>query len=281
MTDTGFKRIFGQRDYKDVLIDFLNDVFADEPDFDPIEDIEYQDKEKIKDEKRKRTIIYDILCICQSGRRFIVEMQQRKHPNFEKRAVYYISDGVCDQANTGSDWNYRLLPVYGIFISDFTLPNVDPVVKASVSLRNDLSGKLFSNITRYIFIQLPYFDMTEEECMTGFDKWIYVLKNLETMDAMPFIPEKEIFEKLKDLRDVFKMTPDERAQYKHELKQMRDLNTQFYFEREEGRAQGRVEGRAEERRTLVSTMKANGMSSNDIIKYLNLTTNEIKEYLCN
>ena len=142
-TDTGFKRIFGQKDYKDVLIDFLNDVFADEPDFSQIVDIDYQDKEKIKDEKRKPTIIYDILCICQSGRRFIVEMQQRKHPNFDKRAVYYVSDGVCEQANTGSDWNYTLLPVYGVFISDFILKNLDPVVKASVSLRNDISGKLF------------------------------------------------------------------------------------------------------------------------------------------
>ena len=29
---------------------------------------------------------------------------------------------------------------------------------------------------RFVYLSLPFFDKSEEECETGFEKWIYVLK---------------------------------------------------------------------------------------------------------
>ncbi len=34
-------------------------------------------------------------------------------------------------------------------------------------------------VTRFIYLSLPFFDKSEEECETGFEKWIYVLKYME------------------------------------------------------------------------------------------------------
>lgn len=46
-TDFGFKYIFGQEHSKKYLIDFLNVLFGNDPDFDPIKDVTYHDKERL------------------------------------------------------------------------------------------------------------------------------------------------------------------------------------------------------------------------------------------
>ena len=33
-------------------------------------------------------------------------------------------------------------------------------------------------VNRFIYLSLPFFDKSEEECETDFEKWIYVLKYL-------------------------------------------------------------------------------------------------------
>ena len=71
------------------------------------------------------------------------------------------------------------------------------------------------------------------------------------------------------------MSPQERAAYKSELKAMRDLNTQFYFEREEGRA----EGRAEERRIMVLSMAQEGLPIVTIAKIAKTSISEVKKIL--
>lgn len=273
-TDTGFKRVFGREETKELLIDFLNELFADKQDFDPVVDVAYLDKEKVEDEDKPKTIIYDVFCTCQNGRRFIVEMQQKAQPHFKERSVFYVSQAVCEQAIKGSSWNYAALPVYGVFFLNFKMPDLEPKVKVSISLRDDETGKLFSSLTRYEFIQLPYFKKKEDECESGFDKWIYVLNNLKDMDAIPFTREKKIFNKLKEVRDLSGMTPEERIKYRHELKAMRDLNAAFEYAIDEGHAkghaeghaEGRAEGRAEEKMEIALQLKSMGMDSDFIFQ---------------
>ena len=57
-------------------------------------------------------------------------------------------------------------------------------------------SKSFSDKLRFIFIELPAFTKEEEECITDFERWIYVLKNMETLNRLPFKARKAVFEKL-------------------------------------------------------------------------------------
>lgn len=41
-------------------------------------------------------------------------------------------------------------------------------------------------VNRFIYLSLPFFDKSEEECETGFEKWIYVLKYMEVLERLPF-----------------------------------------------------------------------------------------------
>ena len=115
-TDFGFKRIFGQEDSKDLLINFLNALFEDEI---KILDLTYHDKEQLGALPEDRSIIYDIHCTDNKGRIFIIEMQNKSHVHFEDRAIYYISSSIMQQGQKGTSWLYLLHTVIGIYFMRF------------------------------------------------------------------------------------------------------------------------------------------------------------------
>ena len=78
-TDWGFKRLFGQEFSKDLLISFLNDLFEGEF---RIKDVTFKDKEQLGDTNDLRGCIFDIYCVTDDDKHFIVEMQNRLVPFF-------------------------------------------------------------------------------------------------------------------------------------------------------------------------------------------------------
>ena len=60
----------------------------------------------------------------------------------------------------------------------------------------------FSDKLRFVFLQLPCFKKEESECENDFERWIYTLKNMETLKRMPFKARKAVFEKLEEIADV-------------------------------------------------------------------------------
>ena len=68
-TDWGFKRLFGQEFSKDLLINFLNDLFEGEF---RIKDVTFKDKEQLGDSNDLRGCIFDIYCVTDDDKHFIV-----------------------------------------------------------------------------------------------------------------------------------------------------------------------------------------------------------------
>ena len=73
-TDIGFKKLFGQKIHKYLLIDFLNQLLIGER---RIVDLEYLDKEIVPEYKGDRSTIFDIYCKTDTGEYIIVEMQNQ------------------------------------------------------------------------------------------------------------------------------------------------------------------------------------------------------------
>ena len=46
-------------------------------------------------------------------------MQNRKHVDFDDRALYYISGAVYAQGKKGKDWHYAYFPVFGVYLMRF------------------------------------------------------------------------------------------------------------------------------------------------------------------
>ena len=141
---------------------------------------------------------------------------------------------------------------------------------------------------RQTFIALPLFDKDEESCENDFERWIYVLKNMETLGRMPFKAKKAVFERLEEIADVGALSKNEREVYDNSLKVYRDYLATMEAAKQEGRAvglaighaegreEGHAEGREEQNRKTARSMKADGMSMELITRYTGLTVAEIE-----
>ncbi|MCI7399145.1 MAG: PD-(D/E)XK nuclease family transposase [Prevotella sp.] len=115
-----------------------------------------------------------------------------------------------------------------------------------------------------------------EECENQVERWIYLLKNMETLNRLPWAAQSAVFKKLESIADVSAMTRAERLQYDEALKKYRDTFSVFEGVRMEGRMEGREEGSLKEKMAIASNLRSMGMSISDISKATGLQEEEIK-----
>lgn len=249
-TDWGFKRLFGQEFSKDLLISFLNDLLVGEL---QVKNVVFKDKEELPSTKDQRGIIYDVYCETDKGERFILEMQNRWQPNFLDRSIYYACRSVLEQVDKGKKERenaYRFLPIYTVCFMNY-MPDHEELSKfrTDIVLADKESGEIASNKLRFIYLVLPLFKKNVDECVTDFDKWIYVLKHMEALSRMPFTAQKEIFKQLEEYADSHRLTRKEWEAYENSLWIARDnmacMAAAENAAKEKGMAEGRAEGRAE------------------------------------
>ncbi|MEG1562376.1 MAG: Rpn family recombination-promoting nuclease/putative transposase, partial [Bacteroides sp.] len=217
-TDYGFKKIFGQEVSKPLLIEFLNDLLEGER---VIKDIQFLNNEQIPILQTDRASIYDIYCLTETGEHIIVEMQNQSQVHFKERALYYLSRAIINQGVIGRDWKFEIKAVYGVFLMNFLIDK-ETKFRTDVVMTDRESGEIFSDKLREIFIALPRFQKEEDECETDFERWIYVLNNMETLKRMPYKARKAVFQKLEEVADVASLNERERVIYDLNLKQYRD-----------------------------------------------------------
>ena len=238
-TDVGFKRIFGQEINKDLLIDFLNALLEGER---KVKDIRFLDKELLPSYEKDRGLIYDIYCTDESGEQFIVEMQNKEHVNFRERTLYYLSQAIARQGEKGVNWMFSLKAVYGVFFLNFQLTDLPRKLRTDIVLADRDTHELFTDKMRYIFLELPSFTKEEEECKTDFERWIYVLKNMEKLQRLPFKARNAVFQRLEQIVDIAAMSKEDRMKYDESIKVYRDKLAVTAYAEEKGRAEGLAEG---------------------------------------
>ena len=268
-TDMGFKRIFGQEINKDLLIDFLNALLEGEK---RVKDIRFLDKELLPEYENDRSLIYDIYCTDENGEQFIVEMQNREHVNFRERTLYYLSQAIARQGEKGTGWQFDLKAVYGVFFLNFRLGDLPQKLRTDIVLCDRDTHELFTDKMRYIFLELPLFDKEESECETDFERWIYVLKNMETLQRLPFKARNAVFQKLEQIVDIAALSKEDRMKYDESIKVYRDKLAIMAFERQKGQAEGRAEGKLEVARNL----KQMGLATEAIAQATGLTAETIE-----
>ena len=210
LTDFGFKKIFGD---KEILTAFLTDLLQPQS---PIKEITFLDKERSGLSEYERSVIYDILCTAEDGSEFIVEMQNRNQQYFGDRIVYYLSRSFSSQEERGNpSWNFKLSPVYGIFFLNFHLRDFMPQNVRTVQLKVEETGEVFSDKLKFFTLELPsYRNMSESDCKTKIDYWLYNITNLETMkSSVPFQSQQPVFGRVGNIAELVRMTPQELKQY--------------------------------------------------------------------
>lgn len=179
---------------------------------------------------------------------------------------------------------YQFVPVYVVCIMNF-MPKEHEVTtfRTDVALREKSSDSIFSDKLRFIYLSLPFFDKSEEECETGFEKWIYVLKYMEVLERLPFTAQKKIFDHLAKLADVRCLSSEEQEKYDESIKAVDDyygvLMSYYMNGIDEGVAKGEARGSHHKSLEIAKKMMAKGMDENTIMEITGLTQEEIRKLI--
>ena len=109
--------------------------------------------------------------------------------------------------------------------------------------------------------------------MDIFDCWIYIMKNMNMFEQMPFSEKYPVFRKLAEIGDLRKLSREELALYDEDIKNMRDIYATRKFDEKRGIEKGMAKGKAEVARNLL----AMGMSWTQIIQATGLTEDQLKQ----
>ena len=120
---------------------------------------------------------------------------------------------------------------------------------------------------KFVYLELPKFKKKEEELETHFDKWMYIFTHLSHLQNRPKKLQERVFAKLFEAAEIAKFSPLEREAYEESLKYYRDLKNVVDTAKEEGREEINLE--------IARKMKEEGESIEKIMRYTNLTKEEI------
>ena len=233
-TDFGFKKLFGEEPNKDLLLDFLNELLKEQEG--NILDLTYIKNEQIGNTDIDRKAIFDLYCTNEKGEKFIVELQKTKQKFFKDRTIYYSTFPIREQAKK-DDWNYELKAVYTIAILDFVFDeskNESKKYRHDVKLADIETCKVFYDKLTFIYLEMPKFNKSINELETRFEKWLYVIKNLNRLDKVPEKLRERIFEKLFEVAEIAKFTPEQVHNYEDSLKYYRDIKNSLDTAKDEG-----------------------------------------------
>ena len=281
LTDFGFKRIFGSKPNKDLLINFLNSLFKKEQ---VITDVKYLNSEHVGDVYTDRKAIFDVYCENEKGEKFIVEMQNAYQRFFKDRSLYYATFPIKEQAPKGADWDFNLSHVYVVALLNFDMKEDafdEKAIAHDVGLLDKKTKRVFNEKLTFKYVEIAKFDKTLDKLRTLNDKWLYALKNLPTLGNRPKELRDKIFDKLFAEAEIAKFTKKELREYEDSLKAYRDIKNSLDTAREQGfekgHEKGRAEGRDERSFEIAREMLADGESIEKIMRYTGLTETQIRD----
>jgi predicted transposase/invertase (TIGR01784 family) len=267
-TDFGFKKLFGTEMNKDLLISFLNALFNNEEKV--IENVQYLNSEHLGDGYGDRRAVFDVYCKTKDGGRFIVEMQKAEQTYFKDRSLYYSTFAIREQAPKGKDWDYHLEDVYTVGVLNFKFPSDEyPADKYrhEIKLKDVEDNHVFYPKLTFVYLEMPKFNMTEDELVTMFDKWMFVLRNLSRLLDRPKALQDRIFDRLFEQAEIAKYSPEERREYEVSVKNYWDYNSTMKT--------AATNASNERAKKIARRMKARGDSAEDIAEMTDLSVEEI------
>lgn len=296
--DPGFKIVFGTEGKSErILIALLNRVLDMK-----IVSVKYLPTERLGLTEEESKSFFDVYCKDSSGRRFLIEMQMWSQHYFHKRAVYYSSLSVQDQARVEKKyqkeelgrkhWNYFFAPVYVVSFLNFPNTIVDskadgenPYISHYVYKSKD-TGKELGDDTNIVFIDLEKFRKDFDECKDQCERWLYSIRNMHRLKERPKGVEGTELEELYKEALYAGWPAEKRKLYEKYAMNRNDYGNILEERFEDGMAAGMAKGLAEglaegvnEGKTeVIRKMLAAGIPASTIADALGITIDECLAY---
>ena len=296
LTDFGFKRIFGTKPNKSLLISFLNSLFDGEQ---VIKNVKYLNSEHVGDVFTERKAIFDVYCENEKGEKFIVEMQNAYQTFFKDRSLYYSTFPIREQAPKGDEWNFKLEHVYVVALLNFDIKEDafdENSINHDVGLLDKKTHKVFNNKLTFKYVEIAKFSKKVDQLHTLYDKWLFILKNLSRLDSQPERLRNEVFNRLFKEAEIAQFNKAELKEYEDSLKAYRDIKNSLDSAEEkgfqrgiaegkiqgiaegkiQGIAEGKMQGIAEKAKSIATKLKQAGMPIKEIASITGLSIEEIQ-----
>ena len=282
-TDIAFKKIFGNEQHKPILIGFLNAVLDLQGDK-RIAQITLNNPWQPPDLPMLKETLLDIKAVDQRGITFLVEMQVRDQPWFDKRAQYYTAKAYTSQIDKGEDYP-RLNQVIFIAILDFNSFEGEHYLTRHLII-NQQSQRQDLRDLEFNFIELRKFKKQEDELTSIVEKWIYFIKNAGTLSMIP-----KNAETISELVDAYSQA-NRNTWSKKELElydywSLRDAADRYGLQAKydqgrlagklEGKLEGKFEGKIEAKIEVARKLKALGVALDIIVQTTGLSRDDIAD----
>ena len=303
--DKGFKIVLGSPGSERILMNMLNCLLGVR-----ITQLEYRSNEHPGMTEDDRTSRFDVYCRDEDGNGFLIEMQNWAQKYFNKRAVYYSSLAVQNQAvdeyrrqreMQRKRWDYDFKPLYVVSFLNFRNWTLDRCEMrqneyiATYRYRDVETGNELGDGTNLVFVDLERFNKSVADCKDMEDMWMYYIKNMSLQSECPDEVVGTDIEELFRQAELAKMTTEQRISYEYSIMSRNDMLNSMYEAveaareeaqriglaegraegRSEGRAEGIAEGKTEAHREIARRMLDMGMPVEQIVAITMLSAEEI------
>ena len=194
---------------------------------------------------------------------------------------------ACDQAEAPKGWDFQLQRVYMVGVLDFVFDEDEDEpekFRYNVKLTDIDTHKVFYDKLTFIYLEMPKFNKSLTELESHFDKWLYALKNMPDLNAVPDTLQEQVFLQLFRTAEIAQFSENEYLAYLDSLKVYRDNANTFNYAieeahkkgREAGLAEGREEGFIEGKRSSALKMIEEGIALDTVSRITGLSAEELQ-----
>ncbi len=262
--DVAFRKIFGNENKKIILISFLNAVMKLKSK-DAIMDVEILNPYQLPIIKNLKASIIDVKARDKRGKTYIIEMQVAEPDGLDKRLLYYASKEYSQQIESGEFYT-KLKPVIFIGIFDFKFTEGGKYLSHHAVCDVENGERTIKDMDFY-FIELPIFKKPLSELTEITDKWIYFIKESETIHIVPENVDDEGLKAAYQDANKHSWTREELEAYDYAA--MREQDERGKVELAEKRAEKR--GKI----AIAKKMKEEGFDNGTISRLTGLSEDEI------
>ncbi len=257
-TDFAFKKIFGSRQSKSILISFLNALLYEGQAI--IQDLEIIDPYQAPQLKGMKDTFLDVKATLTNGKTVIIEMQVLNVLGFEKRVLYNAAKAFSIQLESGQEYA-RLNPVIALTITDFEMfPESSKVIsRYALEEKDDLTT--YSDDIELVFVELPKFEKSLDELTTLTERWIYFLKRAESLEVVPQSwQDTPAFEKAFEIAELSNLSREELDIFERKQMFLQDSRNAVLKGIEQGIEQGKRQQAEAIARSLLDVLEIETIS---------------------
>ena len=235
--DYAFKKLFGTKENKDIMIEFLSLVTQlSKDDFD---DVCIENSEQIPQFYDEKVGRLDIKIRLNDGRKIDVEMQNTYFDYYPKRSIFYCSKLIHEHFMRGFQYEQlKKCIAINVLNSPFKQSRK---VHSVYQIRESEDQTLLDEL-----LEIHFLDLTKlpQENLTTLEKWLMFIKTDSKEVRQMLAQENPIMTKANTVMDIFYLDEQERKRYEAAWEYESDRLSMISESERKGLERGLAEGEA-------------------------------------